>query len=56
MARRRGLVYGAAAFHPYYFGSGRRYGHDDYTYFDDNYTRKASTGKEEVETEDFQES
>ncbi|MBP7735137.1 MAG: hypothetical protein KA369_04115 [Spirochaetes bacterium] len=56
-ARRRSLIYGAAAFHPYYFGSGRRYGYDDYTYFDDNYNMsRDAAGKEEVESKDFQES
>ncbi len=56
-ARRRNLIYGAAAFHPYYFGTGRRYAHDDYTYFDDTYdSTRDAVGKEEVEPSDFQES
>lgn len=56
-ARRRSMIYHAAAFHPYYFGAGRRYGYDDYTYFDDDYDQDGvAAGKEDVEPGDFQES
>ncbi|HOT46686.1 MAG TPA: hypothetical protein PLM53_10795 [Spirochaetota bacterium] len=57
-ARRRNLIYGATAFHPYYFGRSRSYGYDDYTYFDDTYAAAGDpvAGKEEIEPADFQES
>lgn len=54
-ARRRNRIYQTRGFHPYYYGSGRRYGNDDYNNFDDDY-KPDTDGKEDVEPSDFQES